>query len=71
MDQFGLGMGNRDYFLETQYAERMAAYKTFITDTALYLNGTAATVEQDVNDLIEFEIYLANVSVSLRSQVVP
>ena len=63
IDQFSLGMGSRDFFLQDEYEERREAYKTFIQETAMYLNGTESTVKQDVEALLEFETYLANVSI--------
>ena len=37
------------------------AYRKFMSEVAKFLNGTS--VEQDVDDVIEFETYLANVGI--------
>lgn len=69
LDQFSFGLPNRDYFLLPSFEKVREAYRTFMVETALYLNGTRATVEQDVDDVIEFETYLANVSFLLSFSI--
>lgn len=61
MDHARLGLAYRDYYLQDKYSYIVDAYRTYITDIALYLNGSESTVHQDVDDLIEFETGIANV----------
>lgn len=61
VDQPKLGLAYRDYYLQDKFAYLLNGYKAFITETALYLNGSESTVHQDVKDLIEFETAIANV----------
>lgn len=53
-------MASREYFLDSKYADIRKAYKTYIKEIATFLNGS--DVEQDVEDLVEFETFFANVS---------
>lgn len=62
MDQFSLGLPGRDYFLTDKYKTILEAYKVFMTDIAKFLGGNETRVEQDVEDMLEFETYMANVS---------
>lgn len=62
LDQFNLGLPHRRYYLEPDFRKEFNAYKTFIKDIAMYLGADSQTAEQDVDDIMEFETYMANVS---------
>jgi len=60
-DQGGLGMPSRDYFLDSRYSSQLNAYRKFTTEIAIALGGDKATSARDMNDMVDFEISLANV----------
>lgn len=64
LDQFRFGLGHRDNYLEPEFSKEKNAYTNFIRDIAVYLGADEATVDKDVNDVMEFETYMANVSIS-------
>lgn len=64
LDQFHLGLPHRNYYLDSDFSTEFNAYKTFIKEIAVYLGADLQTVDQDVNDVMEFETYMANVSIN-------
>ncbi|KAK2184852.1 hypothetical protein NP493_250g03007 [Ridgeia piscesae] len=62
-DQGGLGMPSRDYFLDSRYSSQLNAYRKFTTEIAIALGGDKATSARDMNDMVDFEISLANITV--------
>ena len=65
LDKFNLGLPHWRFYLEPDFRKEFNAYKTFIKDIAMYLGADSQTAEQDVDDIMEFETYMANVSFHL------
>ena len=62
LDQAWFGMPDRSYYLDDQYTVKLQAYKTLMMKVAIYLGGEQEQAIKDVQDIIDFEIELANVS---------
>jgi hypothetical protein len=66
---------SRDYFLnETLYSKQLSAYKKYLTNVVRTLVTDAKEtrskkqIDQDVNDIIEFEKKFANVKIYLYTK---
>ncbi|XP_071945619.1 membrane metallo-endopeptidase-like 1 [Antedon mediterranea] len=62
IDQPSLGMSSREYYLSSEYAETKEAYLKYMTDIALLLNGSPITVKSEMEEVLEFETKLANLT---------
>ncbi|XP_067950670.1 neprilysin-like isoform X2 [Watersipora subatra] len=60
--EFGFGLPSREYYLDPNYVKIIQAYRTYMVEVATFLNGTS--VEQQVDDILEFETYFANITMS-------
>lgn len=60
-------MPNRDYFLKGRNDPVLLAYEKFATDTAIKFGADPEVAKNDMRDMVDFEIKLANVSVNLCS----
>ena len=58
MEQGGLGMGNRDYYVDEKNAEKKAAYRTYLAKL-FTLTGVEGDVEKMVEDVIAIEDAIA------------
>lgn len=66
VDQPGLLMPGRDYYL-SKANESIPAIRTYLSKLAMALGAESeARVQQDVDDLLEFETTVANVSVIVK-----
>ncbi|XP_071109353.1 neprilysin-1-like [Haliotis cracherodii] len=68
LDQTWLGMGNRGYFLQGLQDKLLVAYRTFIRNVATELGADQTTIDADVEDLIDFEVNLANISIPMEER---
>ncbi|XP_046387966.1 neprilysin-4-like isoform X2 [Ischnura elegans] len=59
LDEAGLGLPTRDYFLSTSNTEAVKAYRQFIVTLAQLLGSTAEDAETLAEQLVNFEIHLA------------
>ncbi|XP_067658960.1 neprilysin-1-like [Haliotis asinina] len=66
LDQTWLGLPNRGYYLKGVQDKYMVAYKQFIRDVATELGADQTTIDADVDDLIDFEIILANITTPME-----
>ncbi|XP_070560613.1 neprilysin-1-like isoform X2 [Ptychodera flava] len=63
LDQPGLGLPSRNYYLEDGRDNKyLQAYQEYMTTIATMLGADADVAAEDFNDLIEFEIKLANLT---------
>ena len=58
MEQSGLGMGNRDYYVDEKNAEKKAAYRTYLAKL-FTLTGIEGDVEKMVADVVAIEDAIA------------
>ncbi|KAI5652041.1 peptidase family m13 domain-containing protein [Phthorimaea operculella] len=61
-DQTSLGLPTREYFLQDSNKVYLNAYKTYLIKIAMLLGGNKAHVHASADQLIEFEIKLANIT---------
>ncbi|KAG6463083.1 hypothetical protein O3G_MSEX013656 [Manduca sexta] len=61
-DQTSLGLPTRDYFLQDSNKIYLEAYKIYLTKIALLLGGDPQHVKTSADELINFEIKLANIT---------
>mmetsp|Transcript_3717 Transcript_3717/g.6638 ORF Transcript_3717/g.6638 Transcript_3717/m.6638 type:complete len:719 (-) Transcript_3717:143-2299(-) len=66
IDQAGLGLPNRDYYLDKSFAEKKAAYSKYIADM-LHLIGWPSP-DDSAKQVLELENSIANVSWSLAAR---
>ncbi|MGL5682192.1 MAG: M13 family metallopeptidase [Marinifilaceae bacterium] len=62
--QSGIGMGNRDYYLDDENASIRDAYKTYILEIAKLIGYNDAQAEQMFNSVMQIETELAKNSLS-------
>lgn len=62
MDQPSLGMPSRDYYMSSRNDSFIMAYQTFATDVAILLGADATVAAEEMEEMVDFEIKLANVS---------
>ena len=63
IEQPGLTMPNRGYFLSGRDDPRLKAYETMVRKVMLEFGADPTTIDADMNDQIEFEIAIANVTI--------
>ncbi|KAK7497991.1 hypothetical protein BaRGS_00010862 [Batillaria attramentaria] len=64
VDQPSFGLPGRRYYLVPRNDSNLAAYETLMRNVATELGATDMTkLEQDIQDVVDFEIQLANISV--------
>ncbi|XP_072047613.1 endothelin-converting enzyme homolog [Amphiura filiformis] len=63
LDQAGLGMGSRDYYLKDTNANYKKAYMDLMIKVTKMLGADETTATDDMNDVLEFETILANMTV--------
>ncbi|XP_050308088.1 neprilysin-4 isoform X2 [Anthonomus grandis grandis] len=61
VDQTTLGLPTREYFTDPKNIKYVSAYKTLIMGTVQLLGAELVDIENDVNDLIDFETKLADI----------
>ncbi|XP_066145101.1 neprilysin-4-like isoform X2 [Euwallacea fornicatus] len=61
IDQTSLGLPTRDYFLNPRKIKYIRAYKNLIIGTAKLLGANMQDNEKDVDDIVDFEIGLAEI----------
>lgn len=62
VDQPGFGMPNREYYLKGREDKTLLAYETFATEIAVMFGADEAVARNDMKDMVDFEIKLANIS---------
>ena len=63
LDQAPLGLSSREYFLKGRNERTLRAYETFATKVAQLLGANATDAEQQMREMVDFEIELANLTV--------
>ncbi|CAG5127738.1 unnamed protein product, partial [Candidula unifasciata] len=61
LDQPDLGMPSADYFLHSEAASKLEAYKKFAQDVAVMLGAQTGVAAKDIEDMVNFEIELAKI----------
>jgi membrane metallo-endopeptidase-like protein 1 len=62
MDQMQLALPSRDYYLKASSEGDMAAYHKYMTNIAVLLGANKTTAKEELQEVVEFERRLANVS---------
>ena len=61
MDQPSLGMPSREYYLKRDDEQYKSAYLQYMIDLAIVMGASPENATRDMNDVLRFEIELANV----------
>ncbi|XP_011497176.1 PREDICTED: endothelin-converting enzyme 1-like [Ceratosolen solmsi marchali] len=64
LDQTTLGLPTKDYFLHPSNAIYLTAYKNYLISVATLLGASVKTASTQAEELIQFEIQLANITIS-------
>ncbi|XP_057664077.1 neprilysin-4-like [Diorhabda carinulata] len=64
IDQTTLGLPAREYYLEESNIKYIQAYRIFILTVAQLMGASPKTAEQDVDEIIKFEMALATIMAS-------
>lgn len=62
IDQLILALPSREYYLKDNSRTDLLAYHNYMTKIAMILGADEATVSDDMQEVLDFEIQLANVS---------
>lgn len=62
IDQLNLALPSREYYLKNSSKSDLQAYLNYMTKIALLVGADPATVSVDIQEVLDFEIQLANVS---------
>ena len=62
LDQLGLALPSRDYYLKPSSEQDLQAYQKYMTQMAILLGADPAVAKTELEDVVKFEINLANVS---------
>ncbi|XP_055588179.1 neprilysin-4 [Uranotaenia lowii] len=68
LDQTVLGLPTRDYFLQASNQKYLDGYKQFIVDVIVLLGAKQEKAEQTAEELLDFEIQLANITNSMEER---
>lgn len=64
IDQSSLGLPAREYYLEDSNFKFLRAYKVFILTIAKLMGADPKQAEEDVEEIVNFEIALAHIMAS-------
>ncbi|XP_058467628.1 neprilysin-4 [Malaya genurostris] len=67
-DQTSLGLPTRDYFLQETNRKYLEGYKQFMIDILVLLNVQHKKAKQTSDEIIDFEIQLANITSSVEER---
>lgn len=56
-----LALPSRDYYLKSSSEGDLLAYHKYMTQTAILLGANAETASEELQDVVKFEMKLANV----------
>lgn len=62
IDQMQLALPSRDYYLKSISRGDLDAYHTYMTNIAIIIGANQTTVREELKDVLDLEIALANVS---------
>lgn len=62
IDQLILALPSREYYLKDSSKTDLLAYHNYMTNIAVILGADPTTVADDMQEVLDFEILLANVS---------
>lgn len=63
IDQLILALPSREYYLKTSSRTDLKAYHNYMTKIAIILGADPATAADNMQEVLNFEIQLANVSI--------
>lgn len=61
LDQLVLALPSRDYYLKSSSEGDLKAYHRYMTQTAILLGANKETASRELEDVVKFEMKLANV----------
>lgn len=61
IDQLILALPSREYYLKDSSKTDLLAYHNYMTNIAVILGADPATIHEDMQEVLDFEILLANV----------
>lgn len=61
LDQLVLALPSQDYYLKASSEGDLQAYHKYMVSIAVLLGANASTAEQELQDVVKFEMQLANV----------
>ncbi|XP_046572209.1 endothelin-converting enzyme 2-like isoform X2 [Haliotis rubra] len=64
IDQAQLGMPSRDYYLKPRNDEHVMVYQNLATDVAVLFGADRTEAEQQMKDMVDFEITIANLTLA-------
>ncbi|CAB0043428.1 unnamed protein product [Trichogramma brassicae] len=64
LDQTTLGLPSKDYYLQPSNARYLQAYKTYLLTVVTLLGASPRTGASHAEELVQFEIQLANITIS-------
>uniref|UniRef100_A0ABD2W5D8 Peptidase M13 C-terminal domain-containing protein n=1 Tax=Trichogramma kaykai TaxID=54128 RepID=A0ABD2W5D8_9HYME len=64
LDQTSLGLPSKDYYLQPSNARYLQAYKTYLLTVVTLLGASPRTAANHAEELVQFEIQLANITIS-------
>lgn len=64
VDQLILALPSREYYLKESSKSDLMAYHNYMTKIAMILGADPATVAEDMQEVLDFEILLANVRIA-------
>lgn len=65
MDQLILALPSRDYYLKSSSEGDLVAYHKYMTQTAILLGADPVKAGEELQEVVKFEMKLANVSFSV------
>ena len=62
-------MPSRDYYLKESSRRELLAYYRLMVEVSILLGSDSATAEQDMKDVLAFEIFFANVNTFIATSL--
>jgi len=69
LDQSPLGMPSRDYFLKGRDDKALKSYEHYVVNVAVAMGASRDRAEREIEQMVDFEILLANVRLRLTTSV--
>jgi len=67
LDQSPLGMPSRDYFLKGRDDKALKSYEHYVVNVAVAMGASRDRAEREIEQMVDFEILLANVRLRLNT----
>lgn len=66
LDQLVLALPSQDYYLKSSSEADLQAYHKYMVSIAVLLGANATTAERELQEVVKFEMQLANVIICWR-----